>query len=549
VGFLLLRALPSGGLYKTTMKRLRWYHVLVAVTVCSMLIIGSLGFAVFALASRSAQIAEPTLAEIEAQIGLSPTYGGANTLVNITGIGYPENARIALHVTGVNTQPQVSEVPQAEGFTDEEGQFSVMMQIPEDWPDGQRIQDEELLITVLAERPISETNEMEVVRATRVFDYQPVIIQPEISLSVTRGPAEAAVTVESTGFPVGEEIVIRVGPRDGGAPDLVYAQGTANEQGQVAITFNMPENWPDGRQITEEQLEIIAVTSDGEYRASAGFDYEPVLYPTIDSFSPNYGSPGTVTAMTGSRFRPGAIVQIHVGTSIDDASGRAPYMEVMADIDGRINTQFTMPGYWPGGMPIRTRNVIVLATAHDGVGYGWAEFAYLDFSPEVTPTDEDTSDGVNEQDSPEQSGGESSDEVGQNDNSNEDEDSGDDDAGSNNSNENASEDESQVVEYNPVVVLLLDEAAPGESIEITGSGFPANTIVTLKARLDQENSVVLGTVQTDYDGAFVVNLDLPEDLDPMELDIVAETDSPESYAESAFTVVSPAEEAVNNEEE
>ncbi|MBN1311898.1 MAG: hypothetical protein JXB30_10800 [Anaerolineae bacterium] len=355
-------------------KRFRiFYKVMIAILVVGFALMAGLVVTGLTLARISRDVAEPVEIPVEAMISLSPTYGGANTLVNITGMGFPENDRVSFYITppgvGVGTQPH------GEALTNAEGMFSVMFSMPATWPDGSAIMDENLVVLAMANKT-AEDGGSSIVQAVADFRYLPVV-QPEISINPTGGVEGTLVTVTNTGFPANQPVGIYLGMRDGSRPlTQTYALGTADANGQLTQTFVMPEFWPDGTRIREEQLEIVAQTNDGSVRASAGFDYEPFPYPLI-TVSPNFGGPDTAVSITGDGFPAGAHVLIKLGTSVDDAAGKPAYIDTRADLQGNIDLPFTMPGFWPGGLPILTRDVVVLATTGDGRGYGWMGFAYL----------------------------------------------------------------------------------------------------------------------------------------------------------------------------
>jgi len=360
---------------RTQISRLLLYLTLAGLALMAGLIVTGI-----TLASRYSRATVTEEVGIQAMIGLSPTYGGANTLINVTGIGFPSNAKIGLYLDGESAVQNAG--PHGEAFTDGEGRFSVMFPMPAVWPDGTVITDEQLVLLAVSED--SSTH------ASAVFDYAPPIVQPEISLNPTTGGGGTPVTVTSVGFPAGSQVSLHLGPPEGGYSPHAYAQGIVDGTGTVTLTFAMPDNWPDGSRIKEEQLEIAVVTADGSTRASAGFDFEPIPYPLI-TVSPDYGGPGTQVTISGDGYRAGTIVLIKLGTSVDDAAQKTPYVETMADIRGNINVPFTMPGRWPSGLPILVRDVVVLATSADRSGYGWMGFAYLENLPPDEPVEQGTS--------------------------------------------------------------------------------------------------------------------------------------------------------------
>lgn len=482
------------------MKNDRILKIIVWGTVAGVVLISSLVVTGLTLRSRSEtlQASELEPIGIESMMSLSPTYGGANTLVNLTGIGFPENARVRLYLTSVMRGQ--SATPQAETLTDDIGRFSVMLQLAGTWPDGTPITDEQL--TLLA---ISEDNSM---HASAVFAYIPPVIQPEITLTPTSGGAGTPVTVTSVGFPVGSRVQLKLGPPEGGYGPQAYGEGIADSNGSVTVNFAMPDNWPDGSRVKEEQLEVVAITEDGAVRATSGFDYVPVPHPLM-AITPNFGGPDTPVSITGDGYPAGVRVLIKIGTSVDDAAARPAYFETMADTRGNINVPWVMPAGWTNGLPILTRDVVVLATAADRSGFGWMGFAYLDFAPVEALA-------------------------------------GDTDLESEEGDEPANEDASQVAPVvpspetpetvqapagevvvetvtpdevvdepgNPIVPQILvvpSDLTPEAQITINGAGFPAGATVTIRLGLtpDAPDAALLGEGLVDEDGNFVLAFIMP----------------------------------------
>ncbi len=464
-----------------------FYKKLIAVVAAAVVLMVGLTVTALTLARTSQQLHQPEEIAVEEMISLSPTYGGANTLVNITGMGFPANARVALYLSPADAAP--GGTSNGEALTDAEGMFSVMFQMPAVWPDGAPITQENLVITASATQTL-EDGTVEEMRATASFRYI-VVIQPEISISPSTGGAGATTTITSTGFPANTPVNIIIGTRDGSRQSSqVYATGMTDASGIVTLALALPEFWPDGARIRDEQLEIAAVTADGSVRASVGFDYIPVPHPLL-SVSPNYGGPDTPVTITGDGFPAGATVYIKLGTSVQDAAGREAYVQVRADLQGNIAIPFTMPGYWPGGMPILVRDVVVLGTTGDGRGYGWMGFAYLNhvaqiveqvFGTEATPEATPLS-------------GSGSDDPA---------------AAAPVTGEPATTDAPTVV-LNPAIALSPSAGPEGTRVSISGSGFPADTQLSIRFGLPATglDAMEYATAATDATGAFQTEFIMP----------------------------------------
>ena len=487
-------------------------RLLLYLTLAGLALMAGLLVTGVTLASRYSKATTTEVIGVEAMIGLSPTYGGANTLVNVTGIGYPANAKIGLYLDGESAFQSAG--PHGEVFADGGGRFSVMFPMPAVWPDGTSITDEQLVLLA-----VSEDNST---HASAVFDYMPPVIQPEINVTPTKGPGGTPVTVTSTGLPMGSRVTLHLGPPEGGFGPEAYAEGVVDGEGRATLAFVMPENWPDGRRVKEEQLEIVVLTDDNLVRASSGFDYEPIPYPLI-TVSPNYGGPGTQVTITGDGYRAGATVLVKLGTSVDDAAQKTPYVETMADIRGNINVPLTMPGRWPSGLPILVRDVVVLATSADRSGYGWMGFAYLENLPPDEPVEQGTS-GDDATDEVE--GGEDAEDV-------EDKTPAPQAPAQSAPQSDAAPAESIIPEVTPEVVGPADEAEPAEPPEeaesqavillepaeggpdtlvtVTGSGFPAGIELLIYLGMPEADfgPETYGTASADEAGNFNTTFVLP----------------------------------------
>jgi hypothetical protein len=465
-----------------------FYKVLVAILAIGLIPMASLVAAGLTLSRMSRDVAEPVKIPVEAMISLGPTYGGAHTLVNITGMGFPENDRVSIYIMpsggGSRTQPY------SEALTNAEGMFSVMFPMPASWPDGSAITDESLVVMAMA----NDTTEQAgggIVQAVADFRYLPVI-QQEISISPASGKEGTLVAVTATGFPSNQQVDIYLGTRDGTRPLTQTAViGTTDGSGRLAQTFTVPERWPDGALIHEEQLEIVARTKDEAVRASAGFDYEPAPHPSI-AVSPNYGGSDTSVGITGDGFPAGSRVLIKLGTSVDDAASRPAYLETRADLQGNIDLPFTMPGFWPGGLPIRTQDIVVLGATDDGHGYAWIGFAYLKFAPSEAAQGNSGSGVLSETQRSEPS-------VDSHVTSQP--------SGS----ENAGTSAPHAAGAQPSISLAPATGGADTMVQVNGAGFPQNVPLTLRLGLPATgfDDTIYGSAVSDGAGNFVTQFTMP----------------------------------------
>jgi hypothetical protein len=98
---------------------------------------------------------------------------------------------------------------------------------------------------------------------------------PAITLDPPTGGAGTTVSVAGFDFPAGTPVSLRLGPPDVGATPQSYAQATAGSDGRFSLTFIIPDQWPDGRPITEAELTVIVLNEDGSLRATAPFAFHP----------------------------------------------------------------------------------------------------------------------------------------------------------------------------------------------------------------------------------------------------------------------------------
>ena len=102
----------------------------------------------------------------------------------------------------------------------------------------------------------------------------PAIKQPSIQLSPDRGRAGTQVTAVGDGFAPGSEVQIRLGEFNAGATQQSYASGHADQHGAVKVGFTMPATWPNGEEIVQSQILVMASTPDFVDKATALFEYE-----------------------------------------------------------------------------------------------------------------------------------------------------------------------------------------------------------------------------------------------------------------------------------
>ena len=77
--------------------KVKTLKLLLYLTLAGLALMAGLVVTGLTLASRYSRATVTEQVGIEAMVSLSPTYGGANTFVNITGIGFPHDSRVRLY--------------------------------------------------------------------------------------------------------------------------------------------------------------------------------------------------------------------------------------------------------------------------------------------------------------------------------------------------------------------------------------------------------------------------------------------------------------------
>jgi hypothetical protein len=102
-------------------------------------------------------------------------------------------------------------------------------------------------------------------------------LQPSISINPQSGGSNTEIVVTGFNYPPETTISIRLGPPDVGATPHTYGSAVVEEDGRFNITFIIPNQWPDGRPILDEELMVIALNEDGSLKAIATYDFQSSL--------------------------------------------------------------------------------------------------------------------------------------------------------------------------------------------------------------------------------------------------------------------------------
>jgi hypothetical protein len=210
---------------------------------------------------------------------------------------------------------------------------------------------------------------------------------PSIALSPIAGGPSTWVTVTGEGFPSSITLNVRLGPPSVGATPQSYGQAMTDPQGKFTLTFSMPDQWPDGSAITEEELVVVIINEDGSVKATAPFCYQPgtTAQPGI-ALKPDIGAPGQQVVVMGHSFPASTQIALRLGipgAGLSDSN----LVTVKADDYGAFEVVLTIPTDWPGsGTPIVEQD-LVIAAVDEAVGQTLATASLLNVIENLpTPT-------------------------------------------------------------------------------------------------------------------------------------------------------------------
>lgn len=323
-----------------------------------------------------------------------PSQGPAGTLVSVSGGGFPANTPINLYLGGLvraNDLAAGQANVYASGTTDRNGNYSLQFTMPSAWPDGAPIEPGRLVILVA-------TNGFGV-EASATFEFTapqptPVPGEPQISLVPDSGGPGTRVTVNGGGFPINTNVniylagLVRASSVEAESSQS-YASVRSNSQGSFAVTFTMPDKWPDGSQVETGKIMVVAATSGFGVQASAGFDYfRQAANPSID-LSPSSGPAGTRVTASGGGFPANSLVNLYLGTLDGQHGGTGSsniYASAYADRNGRYSLTFTVPSSWPDGEGVDEDELVVLVANDDFSVQVSATFGFTGGGSGGTPT-------------------------------------------------------------------------------------------------------------------------------------------------------------------
>lgn len=265
------------------------------------------------------------------QIRLQPNSGGPDTLVTVTGTGFPAREQVDIYLATLDEQ--VGEggqgISYARTVVDANGSFAVPFTMPAFWPDGSRVEANQIVV-LAANADFS-------VRASAVFAYaQPVAtpttpaptptptstpvasptpgMNPYASINPAGGDAGTQVTISGGGFPANVSLGAYLATFDGshgaGPGAQRYTSGVSNANGDYSLTFAVPARWPDDSRINAGRLLVVVATDDFDVVASAPFDFSGVsasaAQPTEEPEEEPTAAPTATPTAEPTRARPTA---------------------------------------------------------------------------------------------------------------------------------------------------------------------------------------------------------------------------------------------------
>jgi len=207
------------------------------------------------------------------RIALSPREGGPLTTLEVQGnqflLGTYLEIRLGPPVTGASPESYGS------ATVDDSGQFSASFLMPATWPDGQPIEEAELLVVA-----ISEDGR---VRATAPFNYHvPESPTPTLVLNPATVAPGTTISVSGAGFVEDTEVGLRLRVLRGEPATGILAEAVSSAQGAFDTFITIPQRWPGSQKlIDDEQLVVVAIDrASGEQLATAPLLNAPSLAPS-----------------------------------------------------------------------------------------------------------------------------------------------------------------------------------------------------------------------------------------------------------------------------
>lgn len=205
----------------------------------------------------------PVDSEDAPTVQVEPSTVGPNMPVTITGVGFPPDTVVEVHLNPVTAGFTAD--PLGQGQTDSEGRVTLDVQMPALWLDGTPITGPELLVEV-----VTEDGD---IRGVATVPFEGETLESFVTIDPSSGAVGQQMRIDGQGLEPGRELVIRMGATEAelNAEDL--GQVTVDDNGAFQTLVTLPTTWPGtDTPITEPSL-IIAVVdaSSDETVATASF--------------------------------------------------------------------------------------------------------------------------------------------------------------------------------------------------------------------------------------------------------------------------------------
>ena len=414
----------------------------------------------------------------EPYVNVVPSQGPTGTQVRVSGGGFPDRTNVNLYLGGLvqasSIQASNAEV-RASTQTDDDGEFSMTFNIPNNWPDGSPVEPGKLVVLVA-------TNDFGV-EASGIFE----VTSPPVSggnayaqVSPSSGYAGTDVTVRGGGFPPNTRVraylagLVSVSSLTNDDDMKVYDSEQTDAQGNYVLNFEIPDEWPDGDDLETGKIMILVATDNFGVTASTDFDFfkdgeEPNPYIDV---SPNNVVAGSSVRISGGGFPVASTVNIYLGSLDSQEGGDAGdrlYATTNTDRNGNYDTAFTMPSKWPNGRSIASGRIAVVAANRD---FSYVTGGSINFTASGAPADTPTPTSTVANPTPTRA---------------------------------------------PSANASPDSGGKGTRVTMSGSGFPAN--VTVNAHLAKfggngglaSDAASYGTATTDGNGNYSFSFTMPED--------------------------------------
>ncbi len=148
-------------------------------------------------------------------------------------------------------------------------------------------------------------------------------VAPALSLNPATGGPRTQVTVLGVGFPAKAVVSLRITPSGGGGNSLSFGGVMADEQGRINIALVIPDRWPNGTVISEQELAFAVADESASVKATAAFSFQvavvvqPSATPAPSNVPSAYVSFEFVNVRSGPGPSYGLVVKANQGQTMN----------------------------------------------------------------------------------------------------------------------------------------------------------------------------------------------------------------------------------------